>query len=286
MIKQATCKQGHPMKPPNLIYRTVKGRDVRECRTCANAAMRRRREERNKKKGKKPKKERKVAKETKQEKSAEVDPMDFLGESASPSAAEQMDEAMGGIEPGDPESPHAITAGTSLAVGAPLRMRTVHLVQADGGWTNIPFEELKIGDRFVLLDPDPNPIEDGTQIYTATGDAVTCEPDGNWMVTVESYPGKPISLALPSAADLDAAAKEQALAEATAIPSIAVEKREAPPTPVTVAAHPAPTDAHGNAFDATTKTVPVAVPKPPPRRVGCVHGFQNKMLCPTCRAGG
>ena len=44
---RATCKKGHAMEEPNLIHKTVKGREVRECRMCANAGFRRRRKEKN-----------------------------------------------------------------------------------------------------------------------------------------------------------------------------------------------------------------------------------------------
>ena len=102
MIKRPTCKQGHPMEPPNLIYRTVKGRDLRECRTCANAAMRRRRKEKSEKN--RAKEGAKVAKETKQTKRAEVDPMDFLGDPGA--AAALADEVLGpAVEIVEPELP-------------------------------------------------------------------------------------------------------------------------------------------------------------------------------------
>jgi hypothetical protein len=90
------------MEPPNLIYRTVKGRDLRECRTCANAAMRRRRKD--KREQEVAKKGAKVAKETKQTKRAEVDPMDFLGDPGAAAAA-LADEVLGPVEIVEPELP-------------------------------------------------------------------------------------------------------------------------------------------------------------------------------------
>ena len=38
--ERATCKKGHPMEDPNLIYRTRNGKPSRECRTCANDRLR------------------------------------------------------------------------------------------------------------------------------------------------------------------------------------------------------------------------------------------------------
>lgn len=36
-----TCRNGHPMKDPNLIWHTkANGKRVRECRTCANLRYR------------------------------------------------------------------------------------------------------------------------------------------------------------------------------------------------------------------------------------------------------
>jgi hypothetical protein len=48
--KLKRCKRRHKLEPPNLIFRIVKGKEVRECRTCANASARRRRKEQKKEK--------------------------------------------------------------------------------------------------------------------------------------------------------------------------------------------------------------------------------------------
>jgi hypothetical protein len=56
------CKQGHPLKKPNLIFRDRGGKQVRECRECANKRMRDRRAEQRKKKAVKGRPKRKAAK--------------------------------------------------------------------------------------------------------------------------------------------------------------------------------------------------------------------------------
>jgi len=43
--KLKRCKRGHRLEEPNLIFRTVGGKEYRECRTCANWSARRRRKE-------------------------------------------------------------------------------------------------------------------------------------------------------------------------------------------------------------------------------------------------
>lgn len=37
---QDTCRNGHKMEDPNLIYHMRNGKRIRECRTCANQQVR------------------------------------------------------------------------------------------------------------------------------------------------------------------------------------------------------------------------------------------------------
>ena len=75
-----------------------------------------------------------------------------------------------------------------------------------------------------------------------------------------------IDAAVPSAADLDAVAEEQAIADMTGavIDSPEIKQEAVPQEP-----EPA-------------KPIPPALP----RRAGCEHGFPNVALCVTCRASG
>lgn len=213
-------------------------------------------------KGGKPEPEEAIMKEpTKHAEEQTIDPMDFLeAPAAKVDASAQAD---------DMEPPCAICAGTSAAIGAPLLMRQVFRVEPSGFTVTIDFEEIRKGDRFKLLDAAEvtNPIEKGDVIYTATADAVTCEPNGNWMVTVADYPGEPIAVGQPSAADLDAVAEEQAIADMTT--GSVVDSPEIKQGAVPQVLEPA-------------KPIPPALP----RRTGCEHGFPNVALCVTCRASG
>jgi hypothetical protein len=293
VIKRPTCKQGHPMEAPNLIYRTVKGRHLRECRTCANAGMRRRREEARKKNGKpKSRKARtKVAKETKQAKPAEVDPMEFLeGEQPLRTALDETTQQVA-VLPAEPADQVIDDAGLPSEADLDADAQERMIAAATSGFASSNEGEKR----------EARPLP-GVSIDT--GDTVRHGPSGEeWVVAYVSGDhlvccGWPQTSALLSDCILleKATAEERSkrLAEMASISESDSRgdharrtiENERVPTPASLAAHPAPTDAHGNAFDPKTRTVPAAVPQPPPRRVGCVHGFGNPSICPSCRAGG
>jgi hypothetical protein len=303
MKKRDTCKKGHPMSGDNLIHKTVQGREVRECRTCANQRFRDKRKLKAANREPKPKGQRPKAVEPKeavmaetpaqrtaQESAATIDPNEFL--EAPITGAVLSGDLPAHIDPtgegGKDDNLFAVCAGISSAIGAKLLLREVLRVNPDGTKTPIAFEQIRAGDRFTLLDQNcESPIENGATIYTANADAVTCDVDGNWMVTVDAYPGEPISTVLPSAADLDAVAAEQEAADATlsAEESAGIQAgledvaagRVKPLKQIKAELNP----------DLPERLQPTTVQSAKPKpRIGCEHGFPNPALCPSCRANG
>src|SRR6202021_3787265 len=102
--QKSKCKRGHPLRAPNLIFRTRDGKQVRECRKCANSGFRDRRAANKKRFEQRDASiigtttEEHVMEQDVAKPATTIDPMGFLGEAQpAPDAAEHLEESQGEI---------------------------------------------------------------------------------------------------------------------------------------------------------------------------------------------
>lgn len=79
----------------------------------------------------------------------------------------------------------------SQALPGPTRMQPRQVIRVSENGEHLTpigsFGELRVGDRFTLMGTGPDDYwEDGTGIYVALTDAEPTEPEGNWVIQVDT----------------------------------------------------------------------------------------------------
>lgn len=73
------------------------------------------------------------------------------------------------------------TEEVTVSTNTDLKFRRVER-QVNGAFCPCLFEELVSGDRFRLFDDCEDPVETGTAVYLATGDALQYGVEGNFTI--------------------------------------------------------------------------------------------------------
>ena len=259
MIKRATCKKGHPMEPPNLIEKTVKGREVRECRTCANARFREmRKNKRNK----------------------GVD--ETSGKAFNGSQPIQQPDPLEEIVKELDEHPAEVctACGAAMVFKHPFDQQK----SCSGCGTSDP-TVAEVDPMEFLEESAPKPALDEVEIdFLAEHETEKITDQVAYAdapAELEAYT-LPVTITDCNAKDLSLEFKE---AIAVATESMTQERAQEIAKAEVAKAAELVNDAR-----VETLTAPhgakVAIPAPKLKpRYGCEHGFQNPHLCPQCRAG-
>lgn len=282
------------MEEPNLIHKTVKGREVRECRTCANERFTQMRKSKRDKQTEEPPMAAEANEqpaETTVVKATEVDPMDFLEESAAKvdgldevdqdflaehETGKLIDEAA--LQPREDQSPRTFDypIGGIVPAGEP---QPVIPHECEIRLTDAQFEALKFNNDRISEGLKSGELMLDTSFRHGPDGAI--EP---LEVSVILAP-KTISVDYGVGQDFTVAAvvKDGQITETLYAPQsgerlvYAEPVREPGKGRIAVAEVKATLHApHGT---------PVSIPTPKPKpRIGCGHGFANAILCPQCRA--
>jgi hypothetical protein len=272
------CKKGHAMEEPNLIHKTVRGREVRECRTCANErfkVMRKTKKERNDEEAlaqaqhlMRGTSEETIVTEANGQQPAqdqaavvgvEVDPMDFLEDSPERSTAELVSSF--------PAPPY--TTGEISKIADAMVKDCV----ANAGHPSLldetalkPCEDQsprQFDYPMGTVEPIPPSIADGLLSGEFVLNTSFRQKRDGSMEPVE------VSI-VPATYNVCEKCDERHSEDVEC--EDWTERLMNKPAPLVESLH-AP---HGT---------PVAIPAPKPKpRVGCEHGFPNVVMCPQCRA--